>query len=277
MEHYRKQLMLTHRDKSLPLYIETFGWNYAESKFDRPEGYHCYHWLHTTAGAGEVHLPGSTFTLSSNEGILLKPHVPHFYTPLTEPWSTWYITFGGSQAAAILGALELGDSAVIGWEPDSPLAAIHKRASRLARHPFGLAGLDSSAALYRFLTDIKKFGSADHRRALSHYYERLLPLLHYLEEVYSDASFGLNEMAAYMRLSPQHLNQLFHTSTGMSPYQFLIHLRIQKAKELLINQDSLAVKSVAVRVGFLDSSHFVSTFRRLEGKTPEQFRRLFRS
>lgn len=275
MDHYRKQMMLTTLDKKLPLYIETFGWNYAESEFHRPNGYHCYHWLHATDGTGEFRFSGRRLTLSPNEGILLKPHVPHLYTPLTRPWSTWYVTFGGSQANSILSALDLAESTVISWDPTSPLAAIHKRFRKLANHPFGFSGLDSSATLYRFLTDIKKFGHADNKRSLSHYHERLLPLMQHLEDVYHDATIGLDHMAGYMRVSSQQLNHLFRSSTGMSPYQFLIHLRLQKAKELLVNEKSLTVKNVASRVGFLDSSHFVSTFRKLEGMTPEQFRKLY--
>ncbi len=276
MNHYRKQIILTPMDKKLPMFIETFGWNEGESEFDRPDGYHCYHWLHTTSGTGEFLVSGNKFTLSPNEGILLKPHVPHRYVPLTESWSTWYITFGGSRISAILSALELAESTVIGWDPSSPLAAIHKRARKLAGTPIGFAGLDSSVALYRFLTDLKKFGRADNKRSLSQYHERLLPLIRYLEDAYSDATIGLDHMARHARLSPQHLIQLFRTATGMTPYQFLIHMRIQKAKELLIEESDLAIKNIASQVGFLDASHFVSTFRRLEGKPPEQYRKLYR-
>jgi AraC-like DNA-binding protein len=275
MNHYRKQMMLTVMDKKLPLYIETFGFNVSESEFDRPDGYHCYHWLQTTAGVGEFRISESKFTLSANEGILLKPHAPHFYTPLTHPWSTWYITFGGSQASAIINALDLAKSTVIRWDHSSPLSTIHKRIRKLANQQLAFTGLDSSSTLYRFLMDIKKFGHADNKRSLSHYHERLLPLIRYLENVYDDAAIGLNQMADHMHVSPQHLNHLFRAATGMSPYQFLIHMRIQKAKELLINKESLTVKVVASQVGFLDSSHFVSTFRKLEGITPEQFRNLY--
>ncbi|WP_217593832.1 AraC family transcriptional regulator [Cohnella sp. GbtcB17] len=276
MEHYRKQMLLTHLDKKLPMYIEAFGWNEGESEFDRPDGYHCYHWLHTTAGAGEFRFSGQKITLSACEGILLKPNVPHFYTPLTTPWSTWYVTFGGAQIGAILGALDLAESTVIGWESSSPLANVHKKASKIAGAPYGFAGLDSSVMLYRFLTDIKKFGRADNMRSLSHYHERLLPLMRYLDEVYHDPAVGLEDMARFAELSPQHLNHLFRAATGMSPYQFLIHLRIQKAKEELAGPGDRTIKAIAARVGFLDASHFVSTFRRLEQKTPEQYRRLHR-
>ncbi|MBW5447170.1 helix-turn-helix domain-containing protein [Cohnella sp. CFH 77786] len=68
------------------------------------------------------------------------------------------------------------------------------------------------------------------------------------------------------------LNDLtFRSAAGMSPYQFLIHFRFQKAKELLINKESLTVKAIASQVGFLDSSHFVSTFRRLVVITPVKY------
>jgi transcriptional regulator GlxA family with amidase domain len=101
-----------------------------------------------------------------------------------------------------------------------------------------------------------------------------MPLLRFLEENYSNPAVGLVQMAEYAGVSPQRLNSLFRWTTEMSPYQYLIHLRIQKAKELLICEKKLTVKAIASLVGFLDNSHFVSTFRKLENITPEKYRYL---
>lgn len=60
----------------------------------------------------------------------------------------------------------------------------------------------------------------------------------------------------------------------MSPYQYIIRIRIQKAKELLIDKDRLTVKQIAAMVGFTDDSHFVSTFRKIETVTPETYRNI---
>jgi transcriptional regulator GlxA family with amidase domain len=134
--------------------------------------------------------------------------------------------------------------------------------------------MDGSTFVYSFLMDLKRYGQVDKQRSLSQHIDRIMPLLRFLEENYSNPAVGLVQMAEYAGVSPQRLNSLFRWTTEMSPYQYLIHLRIQKAKELLICEKKLTVKAIASLVGFLDNSHFVSTFRKLENITPEKYRYL---
>ncbi|MEK3794361.1 AraC family transcriptional regulator [Paenibacillus sp. FSL R7-0204] len=274
MEHYMKQMFVTSLDRSLPLFIETMGWNEWQEEFSRPQGYHCYHWLQTTGGEGQFQISDTTVTLASNQGILLPPQAPHRYVTRSHPWSTWYITFNGNLAPFIVSSLGLPTSTVIGWEPGSRLSALHKRSRNLARQSFDFNGMDGSAFVYRFLMDLKRYGQVDNQRSFSQYTERMLPFIRFLEENYADPAFGLAQLSEYAGISSQRLNYLFKRTTGMSPYQYLIHLRVQKAKEYLINDKKLTVKAIASLVGFLDSSHFVYTFRKIEAMTPQNYRDL---
>lgn len=85
-----------------------------------------------------------------------------------------------------------------------------------------------------------------------------------------ERDFALVDMATAVGLSPFHFSRVFKKATGLSPYQFVLRQRIQKAKELLLDgRETLA--GVAVRVGFCDQSHFTSHFKRVCGVTPKQF------
>lgn len=143
-------------DRTLPVFIETLGWNEWQEEFNRPQGFHCYHWLQTTVGEGFFECAGKTHTLTPNQGILLPPGVPHRYVTLKHPWSTWYITFNGNLAPFIVSSLGLVTSAVISWEPHSPLVHLHKRSQIFARRNSDFNGMDGSAFVYRFLMDLKK-------------------------------------------------------------------------------------------------------------------------
>lgn len=94
-----------------------------------------------------------------------------------------------------------------------------------------------------------------------------------VEQVYPE-NIGLPEMSEKAQMSSQHLNTLFHDTFGISPYSFLVQLRIREAKRLLITDTSLTMKDVAKMVGFNGVSHFVSTFKRREGITPSVYRSL---
>ncbi|ULO05256.1 helix-turn-helix transcriptional regulator [Paenibacillus sp. 19GGS1-52] len=269
-----KQMFVTALDRSLPIFIETMGWNERQDEFNRPQGYHCYHWLQTTEGEGQFEISDKIVTLAPNQGILLQPNASHSYVAQSNPWSTWYITFNGNLAPFIVSSLGLATSTVISWEPSSRLSTLHKSSENLARPSFDFNGMDGSAFVYRFLMDLKRYGQVDNQRSFSQHTERLMPLIRFLEENYSNPAFGLTQLAEYAGISSQRLNYLFRMTTGMSPYQYLIHLRIQKSKEYLINEKKLTVKAIASLVGFLDSSHFVYTFRKIESKTPQSFRDL---
>lgn len=269
-----KQMFVTALDRSLPIFIETMGWNERQDEFNRPQGYHCYHWLQTTGGEGQFEISDEIVTLAPNQGILLQPNASHSYVAQSNPWSTWYITFNGNLAPFIVASLGLATSTVISWEPGSRLSTLHKRSENLARQSVDFNGMDGSAFVYRFLMDLKRYGQVDNQRSFSQHTERLMPFIRFLEENYSNPAFGLTQLAEYAGISSQRLNYLFRMTTGMSPYQYLIHLRIQKAKEYLINEKKLTVKAIASLVGFLDSSHFVYTFRKIESKTPQSFRDL---
>ncbi|MGP3786324.1 helix-turn-helix domain-containing protein [Paenibacillus sp. 1A_MP2] len=129
--------------------------------------------------------------------------------------------------------------------------------------------------MYRFLILLKKHGMTGSRSSISHAVERLAPLISFMNENYADPDIGLEQMAAIPGITPRHLNTLFKQSFGMTAYSYFILLRIRKSKEWMTGNSKLTVKETAAKVGFRDASHFVATFRRIEGVTPEQYRTLY--
>jgi transcriptional regulator GlxA family with amidase domain len=69
-----------------------------------------------------------------------------------------------------------------------------------------------------------------------------------------------------------NLLRQFKQYTGLSPINYLIALRIQKAKELMISTD-LPLVQIALESGFYDQSHFSNCFVKLVGLTPGEYRR----
>jgi AraC family transcriptional regulator len=80
----------------------------------------------------------------------------------------------------------------------------------------------------------------------------------------------LAEIAREVHMSPYHFSRMFKLSTGLSPHQYVMRQRIERAKTLLMNTD-LPVSVVARKVGFASPSHFAQQFRRLVGVSPRSF------
>lgn len=91
----------------------------------------------------------------------------------------------------------------------------------------------------------------------------------YMAEHYRE-KLTLEILAKEVSLSPSYFSAVFREATGKSPIDYLIHLRIFKAKQLL--SDGMRVTHVAEAVGFSDIYYFSNMFRRLEGMPPSQYR-----
>jgi AraC-like DNA-binding protein len=90
-------------------------------------------------------------------------------------------------------------------------------------------------------------------------------------EEHLDRQLSLNEIAQYINVSPWHLCRLFKTATGTSVTQYLLVMRMERAKDLLENT-CLRVKEIMNQVGIRDESHFARTFKKLFSMTPSQYR-----
>ena len=71
-------------------------------------------------------------------------------------------------------------------------------------------------------------------------------------------------------MSPNYFARLFKQTTGITPHQYVIRCRIERAKEL-IQRGNLPLIEIATQVGFLDQSHLNRHFKRLVGVTPKTY------
>ncbi|MDJ0595353.1 MAG: AraC family transcriptional regulator [Pleurocapsa sp. MO_226.B13] len=84
-------------------------------------------------------------------------------------------------------------------------------------------------------------------------------------------NLSLDAMATEVGISRFYFCRLFKQSTGITPYQYLIKCRIDRAK-VLLKQRNLSITDIALEVGFSNQSHFTKHFKRLIGTTPKVYR-----
>jgi AraC family transcriptional regulator of arabinose operon len=261
-------------DQKLPLFMESIGYNNEQEKIVRDEGYPFYHWIQTVEGEGSIFFDGKTQVLPIGTGVLLLPHVSHAYEATQRRWGTQYLTFGGEMVQDILLLVGLNKSAVYRWDIDTPLhCSIQHVLQRIETDP-DLSGLYASADLYQFLMTLKRYGHSNKKLPPSDTLKKLQPLLNWFETDYRNPDIGINEMAQQLKFTPRYLNTLFRVTFGISPYAYLIALRIRKSKELLLRNPAQPIYLITKSVGFRDTSHFIATFRQYVGFTPERFREL---
>ena len=99
---------------------------------------------------------------------------------------------------------------------------------------------------------------------------RVTTTIHFMEQHYADP-ITLAELAGKAQMSVNSLLRIFKQATDMTPIDYLIHLRIRKACELLANP-AFPIKEITFKAGFSDSNYFARQFRKVMGMTASEFR-----
>jgi len=83
----------------------------------------------------------------------------------------------------------------------------------------------------------------------------------------------LEQVAEVVHMAPGSASRFFKTSTGLSIFEYLNKIRIDLARQMLLNTE-LSVVDICFDSGFRNLSHFNKQFRKFSGTTPRQFRKL---
>ncbi|MEZ5346983.1 MAG: AraC family transcriptional regulator [Pyrinomonadaceae bacterium] len=88
-----------------------------------------------------------------------------------------------------------------------------------------------------------------------------------------DQNLTLAELAETAELSRFHFSRAFRKATGMTPQNFLMQQRVERAKILLADKE-LPIVEVGLQAGFKNQSHFTTLFRKYTKLTPKNWRQL---
>lgn len=82
---------------------------------------------------------------------------------------------------------------------------------------------------------------------------------------------SIQSMAAQSNCTPDHFSRVFKQTTGQTPQQALIHARIARARQLLM-ETNMKVRQIALSLGYCDEFFFTRQFKQQTGLTPRQVR-----
>lgn len=101
--------------------------------------------------------------------------------------------------------------------------------------------------------------------------ERLRRAIVFIQQHYGE-NITLEEICSQCFISKVQINRLFKTHLNISPVNYLISYRINKARNLLQNSPMMSIKEISSSVGYLDQCYFSRIFTKIVGISPSEFR-----
>lgn len=98
-------------------------------------------------------------------------------------------------------------------------------------------------------------------------------IIEYVKENYSDQNISVTGISELFETSISSLSRLFKKNMGIGLLDYIHKLRLEDAKELLINTD-MSIKNIAEKVGYYNDVAIIRAFKRYEGVTPGKFREM---
>ena len=111
---------------------------------------------------------------------------------------------------------------------------------------------------------------AIHRLADLDEARRMNDIVAFVDEHYMN-ELSLDKLSTRFFLSREHISRRFKQEVGMTLTSYVIHLRINQAKQWLIETDE-KMYSIALKLGYQDENYFSKLFKKIVGMTPIEYR-----
>ncbi len=230
-----------------------------------------YHLIHfVTEGEGKLEIRQEEYKVQAGDAFFIPAEqIAYYESSVSKPWTYSWIGFTGTQAKNIA-----------------------KELLELSEHQFVLHGLD----VEKYRKVIKRGAELEEVSMASHYlgnsvlchivglliedcqkkgYNRQEFVLADEVKFYLDSKFSENmqmqEIASAFHIHPNYMNQIFKGKFGISPKKYLMNLKVEKAKSMLVST-KLPVLLISASLGFADQLSFSRTFKGKVGVSPTEYR-----
>ncbi len=225
------------------------------------------------SGKGCFTVNGNTYILEDGQGFLICPgQIVSYKADSITPWKYSWVGFHGLKAEQVLkrAGLSLDCPIFFYYENDLLVESLDRMITE-ARSPQA-SDLMLSGLLYQFLARLvhriqSREPITDKTSDSTLYVSKAAE---YIEKNFSGPLL-VSKIAGYLKIDRSYLSTLFSRHLGISPRDYIINYRINKACELLANP-LLSIGDVARSVGYEDPLQFSKTFKNQKGVSPSGFR-----
>jgi AraC-like DNA-binding protein len=258
-----------------PLYITHIGY-FPKASFhyrERRKGCEDNIVIYCLQGKGHYILDNKRFEVNPNQFILLPATdcYMRYWSDDQDPWTIYWVHFTGNEIDSFNRSLNLNitrgpvnmpfnETAIEIWQNIYQTLEMGYSVENLCSACFCLYHMIATFLFHERHIKMEKNKQGDIIT------QTILNMRDNLSK-----KITVEDMAVIHKLSTSHFSNVFRKSTGMPPIDYFIHLKMQKACQLLYTSGS-KIKAVALRVGYDDPYYFSRIFKKSIGVSPEQYR-----
>ena len=243
----------------------------------RPQGCVDNILFYCVQGKGYYTLDGHTFTLNPNQYVIVpatdKPLV--YWSDTEDPWSIYWVHFTSDALQAFNRAYHIVPEQGPQYIPhnEKGIRIWEEMYENLSRGYSPENLMNTNLCLYHLIATFV-FSQQQNQNSSSPEKAIIRETIDYMKNNL-DKTIRIEDFADLNKYSVSHFSKLFRLTTGMSPIEYFIHLKIQKACQLLYTEDS-RVKQIAALLGYDDPYYFSRLFKKYMNTSPETYRKSVR-
>lgn len=258
---------------SKELYIYECG--YEKCKPREPYQYEQinYYLIHyILEGEGLFFINDNVYHLKKGDLFLIPPYTDNNYYPIiSNPWIYRWVGFNGSKSKELLTNIGFSDTIFIqNYVKDNFINTCFRNIFKNCNKNDLVTALGN---LYIFFGKLSKDVKNNNRATINPSENYVNSVIDYININYSK-DISIIDIADKINLNRSYLFKIFKQHMNMSPQQYLINFRLNKACELL-RKSSYPINEISFLVGFKSSTYFSKIFSKYKKQSPINYRKNF--
>ena len=250
-------------------FVEMYGHFVCDSRYRIQRGaFDSYLLVLTLNGSGTIETSLGTSICKKEQMAVIDCNEEHAYRA-NERWEFLWIHFNGNNSREMVKMLLTHQGNVV----HIPETSLTSRFFSLIAHQkmIGSIGEEINVSSYIQLFLAEALNSTWKDGAMNPRSVMVNEAIGYIESNYKN-KITIADIARFVRCSESSFSHCFRKETGVSPYEYIIRKRLNKAKELLKTTNA-AISEISEEIGFNSEANFIKTFRIKNNMTPNSFRR----
>lgn len=256
-------------------YVQEVGHLIAHKNYYTERDYlHSFLIVFSVQGQGYLRYMGKEYVIKPGEVFFINCEEYQFYrTDHDQVWELYFIHFYGSQSQQYYHRYIQQGSPVTKINNPQLLIAPFEQLIKWHQNKDSKTELYSSKWITDILTEL--ISSTMHIGEVHSYFipTHIKEIKEYIGDNYA-SKITLENLSNHFTISKYHLAREFKKYIGITPYEFLFHTRMNKAKELL-KYTSKTIEEITFDIGINQVSHFIQLFKTHEDLTPLAYRKMW--